>query len=178
MPLYPERSRGIFGICFGVLLLCVSPALAAPDAVEMMKGEYAATFQDFPPARKCAQEDAKGAWKSIAVLEKTPTPQTVEQEKMGAHHLAFGDYSRLVSLRTPATMSAGQVFSELAKTPLQYIMTAAGMLYIYQNGKLQSSLLCFVSTDGGKKYAKGHLMLALPVEKAKPLSVTLYEPLK
>ena len=165
-----------------LLLLFFYPVatLAAepPDAVELMKAEYVGHFKDLPPARKCTPDDAKGAWKESAIFESAGMVEMSAQKAQGPKYLAFGEYNTLIWQRTQASLSAGPLVTSARGSNLQYIATAAGMLYVYKTGTLTDSLMCFIATEPKQKIAKDTLMLARPVEKDKPLLITLYEPLR
>lgn len=165
-----------------VLAACIAtPAFAADttppqnDVVLMMQGQYYNTFKGLPPSRKCTVDDAKGAWREFAIIESAGGTEGASQHKEGIKYLAFGAYNRLLWQRSPAQP---QIDLALNNSPLQYIVTDAGMFYVYQAGQLQASLLCFVSTKEQDKYKPGMLMLAIGAEKDKPLAMTIYEPLK
>lgn len=167
--------------CFVALLLAMamSPAIAAdmpqpPDAVELMKAEYLDHFKALPPMRKCAPEDAKGAWKEYAVFESAGNAEMTAQKAQGPKYLAFGEYNTLLWQRSLIPANGKATLASTARTGLQYISTAAGMLYVYKNQELQTSQLCFISTAATKTYPAGTLLLARPVEKDKPLTITLY----
>ena len=148
-----------------------------PDAVTVMVGEYYEHFKNLPPTRKCAPEDAKGAWKEIAIFE-SGSAEVAAQKLQGPKYLAFGDYNTLVWRRVQTPVEAELVVGAVRQSPMQYISTAAGMLYVYQKGLQQDSLLCFIATEATKNYQPGTLLLARPLEKDKSLTITLYEPLK
>lgn len=145
-----------------------------PDIVEAMKARYYHGFT-LPASRKCTPQDAVGGWVERAIVEAREKPETDAYEKEGSKYLAFGPYNTLLWQRSrfiPDLNLTGT--PEQSKT--QYIMTSAGMFYAYTDGKLVASRLCFVSTEPYKQYPKGLLMLAFPLEKNTPFSITLYGP--
>lgn len=127
--------------------------------------------------RKCAPEDAKGAWKELAIYE-TGTSEVTEQRAKGAKYLVFGDYNTLMFQRVQAELPGAMLLANVRQSNMQYIMTADGMFFSYQSGALLDSLLCYVATEATQKFAKDTLLLARPVEKDKPLIINLFAPLK
>jgi len=176
-----EKGAGM-KVLVASLLLLSAPAWADDhserDNVELLKATYYDKFDQLPPSRKCAPADAEGIWVEKAILEAPGGSEVRDQEKYGKKNLVFGPYNTVWWGRIPGTPNLFAAKGALEASKQQYIVTVAGMLYIYEDNALQTSRLCFVSTAPTKTYAKDLLMLALPVEKNKPLSITLYEPLK
>lgn len=167
--------------CAIALLLSLPAAVQAQqqetDVVAQMQKQYEAKFNDLPPSRKCAPEDAKGIWREEGVLETGPSLLAAEQQKDGPAYLGFGArYNTLFWKRSKEELNINATLEALPYAKRQYIMTAAGMMYTYADGALERSYLCFVSTKGTNKFAEGLLMLALPIERDKPLNITLYSP--
>jgi hypothetical protein len=147
------------------------------DVAAVMLKEYYATFKPLPEARKCKPEDAKGAWVEAAIFEGSAATQLEEQRRNGKKYIAFGQHSLLFWKRSPIEMDVPAVQRALQRSSTQYILTIDGVMYVYEAGALQSSYLCFITTQPTKEHPAGALMLALPVEKDKPLLATLYVPL-
>ncbi|MDX2073849.1 MAG: hypothetical protein SFX19_05730 [Alphaproteobacteria bacterium] len=169
-------------ICMAVLFLS-APAFAAdapakPDVVDLMKVEYSDYFKELPPLRKCTIEDVGNAWEETAIYESTSHAEFDAQKAQGPKYLAFGEYNTLFWQRTRTSENAALLREKARAGSMQYIATAAGMLYVYDKGALQESLMCFISTEDTKKFTKDMLVLARPIEKDKSLTVTLYKPLK
>lgn len=164
-------------------ILCPAPALAAegppvPDGVDLTKIAYYEHFTSLPPSRKCTQEDAKGTWKELAIYESDGASETSAQRAQGVKYLAFGEYNTLFWQRALIPFSAQALFTIARQSSLQYIATSSGMLYVYKNGVLQDSLLCFMTTDTTEKFPRNTLMLARPIEKDTSLTITLYTPIE
>lgn len=167
-------------------LLAAAPAVHAadapapaqpPDAVEQMKARYYEKFSALPPSRKCSAQDAAGEWVAVATLTAGAGAQLEATKETGKQYLAFGPYNMLLRQSSQNPLGHEALAALLPKTPLQYIMTSAGMLYSYKGGALESSQLCFVSNAASKDYASGLLILAALLEKNDDFTVTLYAPL-
>jgi hypothetical protein len=170
----------------GGLLLCTLfsfPALAVeqqekPTAVDIIMGQYYDQFKDLPPGRKCTPDDAKGAWKETGIFEAATGKENADQKARGPKYMGFGTYNTFALWRSLIAVDSASVIAATQTEGLQYIMTSAGMLYVYRDGTLLTSQLCFVSTSPTDKFAIGTLMLALPVEKDKSLTINLFTPLQ
>lgn len=163
-----------------LLLMAVNPAVAQeakPDVVDAMKAAYYDKYEQLPPSRKCTPQDARGAWVEDAIFEVGATTDTAEQETEGKKYLYFADYNLLVWQRSQAPLSEGVLAERQKDTPLQYIMTVAGMMYVYEGGTATSSSLCFVATEDKEPFKKGALMLAKPLDDELSYQITLYAPL-
>jgi len=162
------------------LLLAASPAWAQTeqDTVEFTKQRYYQEFPKLPPSRKCTPKDGAGAWAEKHKLENVGGKSERDMARLGRYYLAFGPYNTVYWEEHDRKMGRSSALSAVADSKQQYIITMAGMFYVYQDNKLITSRLCFISTNDTKDYAKDLLMLALPLEKNKPLSIAIYEPLK
>lgn len=161
-------------------LLVMRTAAAAEisaDVVDGMKAQYYDKFSMLPPSRKCTPEDAMGAWVEKSIFEEGARAISATQEAEGLKYLFFGSYNTLVWQRSKASLDIGSLTGLLQQSKKQYIMTTAGMLYAYDNGSIESSALCFVSTQATQQYAKGLLMLAVPLEKESSFAITIYAPI-
>ncbi len=169
---------------FLLLALMAKPLWAvedpAPvDAVEAIRAAYYDQFRGLPPSRKCTPRDAWGAWKELAIYEYPGKSEIAAQQANGSYYMVFGDqYNRMIWGRVKNPLTAAQLYGFMPNAKKQFIMTTAGMLYVYMNGTLLASLVCSVSTEATNNYPKDMLLLALPVEKDKPLIITIYAPLK
>lgn len=153
-------------------------AKAANDPVEIIKKQYYDMFAELPESRKCAPADAKGAWKEYAILQSASSDEAAAQRADGPKYMTFGEYNRLLWKRSASAMDLAAINAALPATDMQYIITTAGMFFAYRNGSLDASRLCFVSTKKTDKYNTGMLMLALPIEKDKPLVISIYTPVE
>ena len=154
-------------------------AAAPKDAVELIRQEYKGYFTELPDSRKCGPEDAKGFWKEYAIYESSGQTLMQEQKNNGPKYLVFGaQYNQLSWTRSKNPFNAAGATHYTNRSKTQYIMTSAGMLYVYEGGQLQHSLVCSITTAKTAKYEPGMLMLALPVEKDKSLTISLYAPVK
>jgi len=147
------------------------------DAVDLIKAEYYGHFDKLPPSRKCTPEDARGAWREMAVYESDGIAEVSAQKAKGPRYLAFGEYNTVVWQRALVQYSGMALIGGARNSEMQYISTSAGMLYLYKKSLLQESLLCFIATEATKTYPAGMLLLARPIEKDKSLIITLYAPL-
>ena len=162
-----------------VVVFASLPAFAQPpasDPVQQMKKTYYERFANLPPTRACNPQDVKGIWHEKVRMS---FPQNVATSLFGlseAHSIGFGSYNRFVLSTEPLTDA---LMAEKQEQALQqFIATDTGMLYLYQNGAQQGSLLCFVVQGQPETaaYTNGSLLLALPVGGDKPLTLAIYVP--
>ncbi len=177
-----RHARFIAAVSAGLLMMGANVALAAEkaqplDAVDLIKAEYYGHFDKLPPSRKCTPEDARGAWREMAVYESDGIAEVSAQKAKGPRYLAFGEYNTVVWQRALVQYSGMALIGGARNSEMQYISTSAGMLYLYKKSLLQESLLCFIATEATKTYPAGMLLLARPIEKDKSLIITLYAPL-
>lgn len=170
-------------LCATALLVASSAAMAAPDQsaranVDIIKGIYYKKFPQLPKSRKCTPADAKGAWVEKKIIEEPGSREWEDLEKNGKKYLGFGEYNKVAWFRTKQPARASNVSAQVKKSAEQYIITTDGMFYIYENNSLKISRLCFVATEATKDIAKDLLMLAVPLERNKFLTLGIYEPLK
>jgi hypothetical protein len=175
-------SEFFAGVCAAMLMFSSQSALAqpkGPDAVDIMKAHYYDYFRDLPSSRKCTPDDMKGAWQEISSLEGPGSMESVDRAKAGKKYIAFGEYNIFALRRSTEPLSAASVNATAKISGLQYIATSAGMLYTYSNNELKTSMLCFISTDKARDYpTPGLLMLAVPIQKDTPLTMTFFAPLE
>lgn len=161
-------------------LLAAAPALAQPpqkDPVDLIKNQYYEIFRNLPPSRKCTPDDTKGMWIERSIYETGNGEETAARSISGTKYISFGDYNLFLTMRSQVALDQAVLAKNTEDSDLQFITTVAGMLYVYRNNALLFSNLCYVTTGVNDNFkTPGLLMLAVPIQKDKPLSMTIFAP--
>ena len=151
------------------------PEAKSNGVVDAMKAQYYQQFSQLPPSHRCVPNDVHGDWKEVALFEFPVGDNTQANKEHGNGFLVFDpDYSRFVSTRSKMDITNKNMRSMELSTPMQYISTAKGLIYIYNNSTLISTLLCFVVDAPKENFKPGQILIAAPTDAGKGLSITAY----
>lgn len=177
-----QRFALVFGVCFALvfpLYSAFAQSATRPNAVSaavlQMQSVYQKTFPDLPKMRKCTPEDVLGEWRAVLVKEWPIGFQTKQWHETGPKYLGFGEYNRFVVFRSKVGISKAAVKEKEANTPLQYIVTAHGVIYVYRDNKFRYSQLCFIAEENSLDYKAGQLFVASLVVANQPVEITVFE---